>query len=75
MRISQRRLTLIAAGVLLLIPLSRAGAQTQASKEGAQVIATLTDGTILPGMDRREGKYPIVGQEVLSFPSGFFFSD
>ena len=76
MRISQLRLAALAAGVaLILFGSPYVAAQTSASKEGAQVVATLTDGTVLQGMDRREGTYHIDGQDVLFFPNGFFFID
>jgi pimeloyl-ACP methyl ester carboxylesterase len=78
MHIPPRSLPGLAAGALFLLvglPLSGVHAQGSASKEGAQVIITLTDGTILQGMDRREGKYNIEGQEVIFVPSGFFFLD
>jgi pimeloyl-ACP methyl ester carboxylesterase len=76
MHISPRRLAGIAAiAVCLLVGLPSSDAQTHASKEGAQVVITLTDGTILQGMDRREGMYHIEGQEVIFVPSGFFFLD
>ena len=76
MHIVPRRLAGIAAGVvLLLIGSSSSHLHAQASKQGEQVVVTLTDGTVLQGMDRREGKYEITGQDVVFIPKGFFFID
>jgi pimeloyl-ACP methyl ester carboxylesterase len=76
MHIPPRSLPGLAAGVVIfLVGLPHSEAQTQASKEGEQVVITLIDGTILQGMDRREGKYNFEGQEVIFVPSGFFFLD
>ncbi len=76
MHIPSRRLAGIAAGAFfLLVGLSSADAQMQASKEGEQVVVTLTDGTVLQGMDRREGHYEVTGQDVVFIPKGFFFID
>jgi pimeloyl-ACP methyl ester carboxylesterase len=78
MHIFPRSLPGLAAGAVLLLfglPLSAVHAQTSASKEGAQVVITLTDGTVLQGEDRREGHYEITGQEVIFIPKGFFFLD